>query len=88
MSEQSLAISRQLWLRREPTSMTLSDLMALVAGIAFALLLEATVRAPWFAYVGVTGLEATLIKSGDYISKLNITLALCHSLLLVHGVRP
>jgi hypothetical protein len=64
--------------------MTLSDIMALVAGVAFALLLEATVPAPWFGYVGVTGLEATLIKSGDYISKLNIALV---AVLVVRHIR-
>ena len=84
MSEQSLAIFRQHWLRREPTSMTLSDHMAVVAGVASALLLEATVDTPWFAYGGVTGLEATLTKSGDYISKLNIALV---AVLVVRHIR-
>jgi hypothetical protein len=84
MSEQSLPISRQHLLRREPNSMTLSDLVALVAGVAFALLLEATVGATWFAYVGVTGLEATLIKSGDYVSKLTIALI---AVLVVRHIR-
>jgi hypothetical protein len=64
--------------------MTLSDLIALVAGVAFALLLETTAPATWFAYVGVTGLEATLIKSGDYISKLTIALI---AVLVVRHIR-
>jgi hypothetical protein len=74
MSDQSLLISYEHRIEREPNSMTLSDLMALVAGVAFALLLEPTVNANWFTYLGVTGLEATLIKSGDYFSRFNIAL--------------
>ena len=54
--------------------MTLSDLTALVAGVAFALPLEPMVRESEITYLQVSEPWATLIRIGDYTSKFNIAL--------------
>jgi hypothetical protein len=70
--------------RQEPRSITLIDLMALVAGSAFAMSLQELIDRSWIAAAQVTEPWATLLKAGEYASKVNIALVL---VLVVRHVR-
>jgi hypothetical protein len=74
MSDQAPQHSRRHRLRRDPNPMNLSDLMVLVAGFAITLPLEATVRKPWFTRLQLAEPLATLVVTGEYVSKFNIAL--------------
>jgi hypothetical protein len=54
--------------------MTLTDLVALVAGFAFALTLAATFNESYIARIKMSAPEANLLRVGEYVSRFNIAL--------------